>query len=112
MSQPLLFENHPNDSRIKLCEGRSNALNARMGTGGGQCGHRAMENERITLTEKRFFKWCVDDISVSLRAKSGSYGGGSEVIVIESNQNHATIKDTETCPCLPASMGLGGGMCQ
>lgn len=38
MSQPLLFENHPNDSRIKLCEGRSNALNARMGTGGGNVG--------------------------------------------------------------------------
>jgi len=34
-----------------------------------------MEDERITLTEKRFFKWYVDDIAVSLRAKSGSYGG-------------------------------------
>ena len=35
-----------------------------------------------TLTEKRFFKWVEDDISVTLRSKSGSYGGGSEVLVI------------------------------
>lgn len=36
--------------------------------------------------------------------------GGSEVLVLESNQNHATIKDTEVCPTLPASMGLGGAI--
>ena len=30
------------------------------------------------------------------------------MLVIESNQNHATIKDTEVCPTLPASMGMGG----
>lgn len=35
--------------------------------------------------------------------------GGSEVLVLESNQNHATVKDTEVCPTLSASMGLGGG---
>ena len=37
-------------------------------------------------------------------------GGGSEVLVIESNQDHATISDTEICTTLPASMGLGGDM--
>lgn len=36
----------------------------------------------ITLTEKRFFEWHEDDISVTLRNKSGSYGGGSEVLVV------------------------------
>ena len=61
-----------------------------------------------SFTEVRFFKWQEDEVSVSLRARSGSYGGGSEVVVIESNQNHATIKDTEVCPTLPASMGQGG----
>ena len=30
-------------------------------------------------------------------------------IVLESNQNHATAKETEVCTTLPASMGLGGG---
>ena len=59
--------------------------------------------------EKRFFKWQEDEVAVSLRERSGSYGGGSEVLVLESNQNHATVKDTEVCPTLPASMGLGGG---
>ena len=62
-----------------------------------------------TYAEKRFFKWELDDVSVSLRAKSGSYGGGSEVLVLESNQNHAIAEDTEICPCLPAAMGNGGG---
>ena len=28
-----------------------------------------------TLTEKRFFEWHEDDISVTLRNKGGSYGG-------------------------------------
>jgi DNA (cytosine-5)-methyltransferase 1 len=36
----------------------------------------------ITLTEKRFFKWEQDDVAVTLRNKSGSYGGGSEVLVV------------------------------
>lgn len=29
-----------------------------------------------TLTEKRFFKWEEDDVSVTLRGSSASYGGG------------------------------------
>ena len=28
-----------------------------------------------TVTEKRFFEWHEDDVSVTLRNKSGSYGG-------------------------------------
>lgn len=30
-------------------------------------------------------------------------------IVLESNQNHATITNSGICPALPASMGMGGG---
>lgn len=33
----------------------------------------------------------------------------NEPIVLESNQNHATITENGICPTLPASMGLGGG---
>ena len=36
-----------------------------------------------TYTEKRFFKWVEDEVSVSLRASSASYGGGSEVLVVD-----------------------------
>lgn len=36
-----------------------------------------------TYTEKRFFEWYEDDVSVTLRNASGSYGGGSEVLVID-----------------------------
>lgn len=31
----------------------------------------------ITYTEKRFFEWHEDDISVTLRNHFGSYGGGA-----------------------------------
>ena len=31
---------------------------------------------KTTLTEKRFFEWHEDEVSVTLRNKSGSYGGG------------------------------------
>ena len=30
-------------------------------------------------------------------------------MILESNQNHVVAKETEVCPSLPASMGLGGG---
>jgi len=33
-----------------------------------------------------------------------------EPIVLESNQNHATITDTGICPTLSAGMGMGGGL--
>ena len=35
-----------------------------------------MKMEQRTLTEKRFFYWVEDDIAVTLRSRSGSYGGG------------------------------------
>jgi len=38
---------------------------------------------RKTYTEKRFFEWIEDEISVTLRNSGGSYGGGSEVFVID-----------------------------
>lgn len=31
-----------------------------------------------TYAEKRFFEWHEDDVSVTLRNKSGSYGGGQK----------------------------------
>ena len=33
-------------------------------------------SEMTTLTEKRFFEWHEDDVSVTLRNRGGSYGGG------------------------------------
>ena len=45
-----------------------------------------------TVTEKRFFEYHEDDVSVTLRNKGGSFGGGSEVLVICS-----TPKPLERC---------------
>ena len=33
-----------------------------------------------TLTEKRFFEWHEDDTAVTIRNKSGSYGGGQRCL--------------------------------
>lgn len=40
-------------------------------------------NKTITYTEKRFFEWHEDCVSVTVRSSSGSYGGGSEVLVLQ-----------------------------
>ena len=42
-----------------------------------------------TLTEKRFFEWHEDSVAVTLRNKGGSYGGGSEVLVIYSTKTRS-----------------------
>ena len=44
----------------------------------------------ITMTEKRFFEWHEDNVSVTLRSKSGSYGGGSEVLIITKENDEGT----------------------
>ena len=46
------------------------------------CLHRKDEMKQKTLTEKRFFEWHEDDVAVTLRNKGGSYGNGSEVLII------------------------------
>ena len=45
-----------------------------------------------TLTEKRFFEWHEDEVSVTLQNRGGSYGGGSEVLIICS-----TNRQSEHC---------------
>lgn len=55
--------------------------------------------DRKTLTEKRFFEWHEDNVSVSLRAAGASYGGGSEVLIIERQSAPSapeTAKESET----------------
>lgn len=44
--------------------------------------HRKDKMKQKTLTEKRFFEWHEDDIAITLRNQGGSYGNGSEALVI------------------------------
>ena len=66
-----------------------------------------------TLTEKRFFEWHEDDVSVTLRNRGGSYGGGSEVLVVEmvlaSIAPNAERTDGTISPTLMHRAGTGGG---
>lgn len=78
--------------------------------------NRATDSDHIpcvillkTYTESRYGDYRETGESNTIRSCGASCVGGSEVIVLESNQNHSTAKDTEICSTLPASMGLGGG---
>ena len=53
-----------------------------------------------TVTEKRFFEYHEDDIAVTPRNKGGSYGGGSEVLVICSTkiQSEHCVKTITKAP--------------
>lgn len=42
----------------------------------------------ITMTEKRFFEWHEDDVSVTLRNRGGSYGGGARYSLSALSENH------------------------
>lgn len=52
------------------------------------------------MTEKRFFEWHEDDISVTLRNRSGSYGGVRSV-------SHLLYQDTIGSLCARDFKGVG-----
>ena len=71
---------------------------------------------RYTFQNTGFGWWRDGEIAETLRTPVGGDAMKAnlvvEMIVLESNQNHARAEDTEVCPTLPASMGLGGAMCR
>lgn len=55
-----------------------------------------------TFTEKRFGEWDEDEISITIRNRSGSCGGGSEVLVIcsryvQSDPHKRNNDGTDSC---------------
>ena len=78
----------------------------------------------ICYAEKRFFEWYEDDLSVSLRASGGSYGGGSEVLIVDEfngvpsldpvcldnhpNDSRITIREDGIVQSLTSRCGTGG----
>lgn len=51
--------------------------------------------KQTTLTEKRFFEWHEDNVSVTLRNKGGSYGGGSEVFIVSMSSERCNTTITK-----------------
>ena len=94
-----ILENHPADSRVKICEdGIFQTLSSRMGTGGG--------NVPMVLMDQGGSQMSVEENQTgTLRAEAH----GNQPILIESNQNHATIQTDRISTALPAAMGEGGG---
>ena len=95
-----------------ISEERHTALS----TGGGEAGQgypcamqptAFLQNQRDELIDLR-------DVAGCLSSEPGTHqqtfvAQQEEPIVLESNQNHATITDSGVSPTLSASMGLGGG---
>ena len=48
-------------------------------------------SEKVTLTEKRFFEWHEDDVSVTLRNRGGSYGGGQRYSLSALPEDHRSL---------------------
>lgn len=44
-----------------------------------------------TYAEKRFFEWHEDDVAVSLRNRSGSYGGGARFSSSALSRDHWSV---------------------
>lgn len=78
---PCVFENHGQDSRLTGPPDVAPTVAQKFGTGGN--------NTPLVLAQQRF--------------------GEPEPILLESNQNHATIQTGGVSTTLPASMGMGGG---
>ena len=67
---------------------------------------------QTTLTEKRFFEWHEDEVSVTLRNKGGSYGGGQKCLSYAVDLYNQTVtgnvtmsicasrSDSEHLPCV------------
>ena len=62
--------------------------------------------------------WLMDEKATSITSGGGQAGQGypaalvsesQERVVLQNNQNNATVGYTETAPTLPAAMGMGGG---
>lgn len=61
---------------------------------------RLKKRKQATVTEKRFGEYHEDDLAVSLRAKSATCGGGSEVLVIsyiKEPSDHYVPQTTNGC---------------
>lgn len=62
------------------------------------------EVHAVCYAEKRFFDWEEDDRSVTIRNNGGSYGGGSEVLIVEE-----TRKDDMHGHCRDLGYGIPQG---
>lgn len=76
----LSIENHAMDGRCRVDEsGKVQTLSSRMGTGG-------MNVPLVAFEQRAYDKYTDTGLSSTLKAHGGSYGGGSESLVIKSYQ--------------------------
>ena len=58
--------------------------------------------------EKRFFEWHEDELAVSLRAKSGSYGGAARCLCLNRIKTTQEQKTQKSAPVFQRLWEMGG----
>lgn len=96
--ETIILQQHRSEIRVKR-DTKTPTLKADMGTGGN--------NMPLIFNDQggSVMKVESDNKVGTLRAEAH----GNNPIVLESNQNHATVTNNGICPTLSASMGMGGG---
>ena len=110
------------DNAVTPEDDKCQTLNAYNGTGGNNTPF-AVENSQVSTDEPTVYEWYrrdtrateLGDVCSTVQASYGSGGNNmpyvvqKEPILLESNQNHATVQTDGVSTALPASMGEGGG---
>jgi len=113
--QAVVLENHPNDSRVKIREDNTfQTLSSRMGTGGNNT--PMVMTEPLMVGCDMYNQELTGEVAATMNASSCGSPTASgpsvmveEPILLESNQDHATVQKDGVSTTLPASMGEGGG---
>jgi len=121
-NMPLVYENHSQDTRYKELGDICTTVSATFGMGGNNTPF-VVENSQVSTDEPTVYEWYrrdtrateLGDVCSTVQASYGSGGNNmpyvvqKEPILLESNQNHATVQTDGVSTALPASMGEGGG---
>lgn len=109
--QQTVYENHSQDTRYKELGDVCQPISATFGMGGN---NQPFVVKEVFDASRRHNYEPFGDISGTVQAHFGTGGGNVPVVVeepilLESNQNHATIRTDGVSTTLSASMGMGGG---
>lgn len=109
--QQTVYENHSQDTRYKELGDVCQPISATFGMGGN---NQPFVVKEVFDASRRHNYEPFGDISGTVQAHFGTGGGNVPVVVeepilLESNQNHATIRTDGVSTTLSASMGMDGG---
>lgn len=107
---PVVLENHPSDSRVRIDEsGIVQTLTSSMGTGGGNVPMVMMpfSKSRRAKSTTDFETWKSSEVSNTINTFDQGDVRATDVVVMATQRPNAEIM-VNKCPTITASAGLGG----